>query len=398
MPVPSPFHERTQPLCRSYRWKEWGGYYAVCAFDLCHEREYFAFRHACGLTDVTPLFKYDVVGKDAGEYLARLMTRDARKLKPGRVAYGCWCDDEGKVLDDGTVACIEPDRWFLTAADPCFDWLVLQTRGYDVEVTDASEKMGALAVQGPTSRDVLAACSDADLKKLKFFRVTEAKVDGVDVRISRTGYTGDLGYEIWVDRDHAVRVWDAVMDAGEDHGILPAGLDALDMARVEAGFVMAGVDYFSARHCIIEARKSTPFEIDLGWAVHLDREPFIGQEALRREVERGSALAFVGLDIDWVALERLYAHHDLPPSLPSGAWRSNIPVYDELGDTQIGRATSGAFSPTLKKNLALATIDAEHAEIGTRLTIEQTVEYERHRVPCVVAKKPFFDPPRKRKP
>lgn len=397
MPVESPFHARTFPLCHSYRWKEWSGYYAVCSFDDCHEREYFAFRHSAGLIDVTPLFKYEVRGPDAGEYLARVMARDVRRLKPGRVGYGCWCDDEGKVLDDGTVSCLDPERYFVTAADPSFHWLARHARRYDVELEDVTDSVAALALQGPASAAILGEVSDAALDRLRFFRVTDCELDGAQVRISRTGYTGDLGYEVFCDAKDALRVWDAIVDAGRPHGLEPAGLDALDVTRVEAAFVMQGVDYFSSRHCVIEARKSTPFELDLGWSVHLDREPFIGQAALVEEQRRGSALAFVGLEIDWDELERLYARRDLPPNLPAGAWRTPVPVYDPMeDDEQVGRASSGAWSPTLKKNLALATVKASHAEVGTRVEIEQTVEYERHRVTATVVSKPFFDPPRKK--
>jgi aminomethyltransferase len=396
MPIPSPFHERTFALSASLRFKDWAGYYAVCSYDTCHEREYYAFRHAAGLLDVTPLFKYEVTGRDAALLLARVMVRDIRKLKPGRVTYACFCDDDGKVLDDGTVTCLEPNVYRVTAAEPSFRWLSECARGFEVRITDTTETLGALALQGPNAREVLRAASDANLDALKFFQHTRARLDGIPVEITRTGYTGDLGYEIWMDNAHALKVWDALMSAGRPFGLEAVGLDALDVTRIEAGFIMAGVDYYPANRCTIESRKTSPYEIDLGWCVNLDRDPpFIGQAALRAEKQRGSARAFVGLEIDWEELERLYDAVGLPPGLSSAAWRTPIPVYDAEG-SQVGRATSGVWSPVLKKNLALALVRSELGSPGTQLRIEQTVEFARHQVTATVVPKPFFDPERKK--
>jgi len=396
MPLPTPFHERTRALCHSYLWKDWAGYHSVCSFDTCHEREYLALRHACGLIDVTPLFKYEVTGPEAGEFLARVMVRDIRKLKPGRVTYCCWCDDEGKILDDGTVQCLAEGHYRIASAEPSGRWFMHQSRGYDVQIVDITPQVGTLSLQGPTSRGVLADCTDLNMDKFRWFRVKPAKLDGIDVHVSRTGYTGDLGYEIWCKAEDGLKVWDAVMAAGKAYGIEAAGLDAMDVTRVEAGFILAGVDYFAADTCMIESRKLSPWQLDLGWTVQLERAPFIGQAALRREKAEGSSSLLVGLEIDWDELETLYNAEDLPPALPSGGWRTPIPVYDSAG-LQVGRATSGAWSPTLKKNLALAHVPPSLSTIGTTLKIEQTVEYVRHQVTARVVKKPFFDPPRKRK-
>ncbi|HEX9792482.1 MAG TPA: aminomethyltransferase family protein [Planctomycetota bacterium] len=394
MPVPSPFHARTAELCESHRWKDWSGYHAVCHFGDDHLPEYFAIRQAAGLLDVSPLFKYRVEGPDAAVFLARVMARDVRKLKVGRVAYCTWCDEHGKVLDDGTVARLGERRFRVTAADPSFAWLARHARGFAVEIEDESQAVAALAIQGPTSRAVLRDACDADLAGLRFFGATACRLDGVDVVLTRTGYTGDLGYEVWCARTDALTVWDALIAAGRAHGLRPIGLDALDMARVEAGFVLNGVDYWNAQQCLTEAQKSTPLELGLGWTVQLDREPFLGSAALRRERDLGPRRVLAGLEIDWPALEALYERFDLPPSLPLSAWRSGVPVY--AGRRQIGRATSGSWSPTLKRNLALATLDARHAAEGARLDFEVTVEYERHNVPARVVATPFFDPARKR--
>ncbi len=393
MPVPSPFHDRTAALCTSYRWKEWAGYYAVCSYDTCHEPEYFAFRNGAGMLDVSPLKKYEVRGQDAADYLAFAVTRDIRKLRTGRVTYTAFCDQHGKVIDDGTVARLEDDRFRVTAASPTMWWLERHSRGFDVAITDTSETTAALAIQGPTSRAALEAATDSALE-MRFFGIAPARIAGVDVEVSRTGYTGDLGYEVWVPAEHALAVWDALTEAGHPHGLLPAGLDALDVTRVEAGFVLQDVDYFSAPRCVIESRKSSPYEIGLGWTVQLDRDAFIGQDALRTEKQSGSAWTFVGLEISWEELEAAYDEHGLPPHVPTQAWRTAVPVYN--GHRQIGQATSGAWSPILKKNLALASVRSELARTGQQLEIEHTVEFQRSTLPATVVERPFFDPERKR--
>lgn len=397
MPIPSPFHERTSPLCTSYRWKDWAGYCAVSSYDTSHEREYFAFREAAGLLDVTPLYKYEVTGKDAAALLGRMMVRDVTKLKVGRVAYTCWCDDGGKVVDDGTVARLAEDHFRVTAADPTFHWLHALSRGFDVAIEDSSARLGALALQGPTSRDILKSATDADLDKLKFFGVTQAKLGAIPVWISRTGYTGDLGYEVWVEHDQALATWDALIEAGRPYGIEPAGLDALDVSRVEAGYVLLGNDYFSAKKVVLESRKSTPHELGFGWMVDLNRGNFIGRDAIAAEVKRGSIWQLVGLEISWEELEALYASFNLPPSLPVTARRDALPVYAEDG-RQIGQATSHTWSPILKKYLAIASVRRGFETLGGKLRIEHTVEYERRQVGATVAKLPFYDPERKRKP
>ncbi|HVT60472.1 MAG TPA: aminomethyltransferase family protein [Thermoanaerobaculia bacterium] len=400
MPIPSPFHERTSKLCTSYRWKDWSGYAAVCSYDTTHEREYFAFRESAGLLDVSPLFKYEVHGPDAAALLSRMMVRDVSKLKVGRVGYSCWCDDHGKVIDDGTVTRLGEDHYRVTAADPTYHWLQAVGRGLRVTIEDSSARLAVVALQGPRSREILRAASDADMDGLKFFGATRARLDGVEVWITRTGYTGDLGYEVWGEREGALRIWDALIDAGRPHGIEPAGLDALDVSRIEAGFILLGVDYFSAPKVILEARKSTPFELGLGWIVDFERASFpsfIGREALAAERKRGSAWALVGLEVAWEALEALYESFSLPPSLPATARRDGLPVYDDEG-RQVGQVTSHTWSPILKKYIALSSVRASQAAPGTILQMEHTVEFERRKVPAKVLEPPFFDPERKRKP
>lgn len=396
MPLRSPFHGRIAPLCTSYAWKHWGGYYAVCHFGETHLTEYWAFREACALTDVTPLFKYEIEGRDAARLLSRMMVRSVEGLRVGRVAYTCWCDADGKVIDDGTLTRLEERRFFLTAAEPTLAWLCRLGRGLEVEIRDVSEATAALSLQGPTSRELLRQCSDADVDALKYFQSTRARLDGVDVRISRTGYTGDLGYELWCDAADAVGLWDALVGAGRAFGLEPAGLDALDMVRIEAGFIMLGVDYFSAPRVTIAARRSTPFELGLDWCVELDREGFIGEQALRAEAARGAAWKLVGLEADWLELEDLYAGYDLPPALAPTASRATLPVYAD--GKFVGQVTSSVWSPLLKRHLGLASVQTPRAGLGTGLELEHTVLHERRTVAARVVERPFFDPERRRKP
>lgn len=401
MPLPTPFHARTAALCASLSFKEWAGRHAVRTYDTGHEREYHALRQGAGLLDVSPLFKYRIEGSQAADFLAWTLARDARRLAPGRVAYGCWCDERGHVIDDGTLTCWSPGLYRLTSAEPGYDWLLEQARGFDVDVEDESERVAALALQGPRSRAVLVdllggpgAPAAEEAARLPFFGALRTRAGGLELEITRTGYTGDLGYELWVGAGGALELWDALMRVAQPHRLLPVGLDALDVTRLEAGFLLGGVDYVHARRAFLPRQASTPYELGLGWTVHLEREPFVGQAALRAARAAGPRQLLVGLVVDVAAIERLYDEAGLPPSLSSQAWREDRPVL--LGATQVGYATSGVFSPILKQGLALATLDAGHAAPGTRLELEHTVEHRRRTVPARVAPMPFFDPPRKR--
>ena len=396
MPVPTPFHARTSALCESLRYKDWAGYFAVCSYVSESDAEYFALRNAAGLLDISPLFKYEISGQDSAAFLSFVATRRIGPLRVGRVTYACFCDADGKLIDDGTIARIDDRSYRVTTGSPAYGWFVRNTRGFDVEVVDASEATAALAIQGPSSGAVLRELVGDEIRDVRFFGLAAARIAGVDVEISRTGYTGDLGYEIWIPAAGALDVWDRIYAAGLPFGMQPVGLDALDVTRIEAGFVLQGVDYFSAPRCLIESRKSTPFDVGLGWTVALDREPFLGSAALTAERNRGSDWQLVGLEISWPSLERLYNAHGLPPALPAHASREAVPVYS--GGVQIGQVTSRTWSPILKQYIALATVRAELARVGNRLLVEHTVEYRRDTVPATVVETPFFDPDRKRRP
>jgi aminomethyltransferase len=393
MPVGTAVHERTFALAGSLNFREWSGYYAVSAYEAHHEHEYNAIRNAAALIDVSPLFKYVISGRDAVRLVDRIITRDAHKLAIGQVYYTPWCDERGKVIDDGTVTRVAEQTFRWTAADPSLRWFSQNAIGLEVVIEDVSERVAALALQGPTSGRLLHAVADADIGGLKYFRMIRGTIAGVPVEISRTGYTGDLGYEIWMPWEHAVAVWDALVAGGKPFDLHPAGMLALDVARVEAGLLLIDVDFNSSKKALIEAQKYSPFELGLGRLVQSSKSPFVGQESLAAELRRGPTRQIVGLEISWPAVEKLYDDVGLPPQVGAAASRTAVPVYRH--GRQVGRATTTTWSPVLKKLIALATISAPHFAEGTRLEMEVTVEAVRHRVPAVVVKTPFFNPSRK---
>ena len=394
MPIGTAFHDRTFALCESLSYREWSGYYAVSSYEPHHEHEYNAIRNAAALIDISPLFKYRLTGRDATRLVDRVITRDMRKVAVGQVVYTPWCDERGKVIDDGTVSRLAENVYRWTAADPSLRWFTQNAVGLDVEIEDISEQVSALALQGPTSGRLLkSVVRGASVENLKYFRVTTGEIAGVRVDISRTGYTGDLGYELWIPSEEAIKVWDVLVEAGQAFDIHPAGMLALDVARIEAGLLLIDVDFHGSKKALIEAQKYSPFEMGLGRLVSLDKGRFAGQAALVAERKRGHAREIVGLEVDWLGVERLYEEAGLPPTISPSASRVAVPVYH--GGAQTGRATSTTWSPTLKKLIALATVQREHAQPGTRLEIEITVEAVRHRVGASVVKTPFFNPKRK---
>jgi aminomethyltransferase len=393
VPVGTPLHARTFALCESLNYRDWSGYYAVSAYEPHHEHEYNAIRNAAALIDVSPLFKYLVRGRDACRFVDRIITRDATKLAVGQVYYTPWCDERGRVIDDGTVSRLGEDLFRWTAADPSLRWLRQNALGLDATIEDVSEQLAAIALQGPTSAKLLRAVAKADINGLRYFRVTRGTIAGVSVDISRTGYTGDLGYEIWMSAADAVRVWDALMEDGRAFDVRPAGMLALDVARIEAGLLLIEVDFFSSRKALIPQQTYTPYEMGLGRLVNLEKARFIGQQALRDEQRRGHARQVVGLEIEWPEVERIYEAVGLAPAVPATASRVAVPVYHS--GHQVGKATSTTWSPVLKKMIGLATIERPHYTHDTRVEVEVTVEAVRHRVPATVVRTPFFNPSRK---
>ncbi len=395
MPIGTAVHERTFPLCQSLNYREWSGFYAVSVYETHHEHEYNAIRNAAALIDVTPLFKYMITGRDATRFVNRIIARDINKPTVNQVIYCCWCDEEGKIIDDGTITRLEENRYRWTAADPNLRWFRQNAVGFDVEIDDITEQVAALALQGPTSGRLLKSVAEADIENLKYFRKTSGKIGGVPVDISRTGYTGDLGYEIWIAWQDAVKVWDALMEGGRSFDIHPTGMLALDVARIEAGLILADVDYISSKKALIPSQKYTPAEVGLGKLVNYEKENFIGRRALLEEKKIGPKRVLVGLEIDWNEVEALFDKMGLAPQTPATASRVHVPVYK--GREQAGKATSTTWSPLLKQLIALASVEPQYAHPGSKLQMEVTVEAIRHKATATVRQLPFFNPPRKTK-
>jgi aminomethyltransferase len=363
-------------------------------YELHHLREYWAIRTAAGIIDISPLYKYHIHGRDALKLLNRVVTRDVSKLAAGQALYTPWCDEQGKVIDDGTIHRLDETLYRLTAADPTLRWLQDNALGLDVQIDDVTEEIAALALQGPLSRDILDSISNPPISNLPYYRLMSTTIAGAAVTVSRTGYTGDLGYELWLSPTDAERVWDAITEAGQPYKLRAAGQLALDLARIEAGLLLVATDFVSAKKTTFAIQKSTPFELGLGWAVKLDKGNFVGREALRKEKERGPAWATVGLEVGWESLEGIYRSFGMPIHLPQSAWSVAVPVY--AGGQHIGKATSGAWSPLLKKYIVLARLRPEYAQPGTMVNMEVTVEAHRRLAAATVVEFPFFNPERKR--
>ena len=395
----SPFFKRTSKINMSQEWKRWGGYLSATKYDLNHDNEYFAIRTKAGLLDISPLYKYRIKGKDAQKFLNRLVTRNINICKIGQVMYSPWCDENGKVIDDGTLQRLNNEDFRLTSAEPNLLWLEHNSYDMDISIHDESDKVAALALQGPNSRDIINSISSKSIKNLKFFEIMATDFKGIDVSISRTGYTGDLGYEIWIDPLDSLKIWDILVKYGNVYGITPVGLNALDISRIEASLILLDVDYISSRHALIEDRKSSPFELGLGWTVKFNSGNFIGSTVLKNEKNNPSKWKFVGLEILWDQLEKLYRNVGLSPDLPHAAWRDSIPLYESTVSSrnrmQVGYATSGCWSPILKKYIALAHVKSDYAKMNSNLLFEVKVEHYRHLTPAKIVKTPFFNPKRK---
>ena len=396
MSVGTAFHDRTAPLNRKMQWREWAGFYAASVYADFHDIEYNAIREAAALIDVSPLFKYRVSGPDAERLVDRVITRDATKLKIGAVYYTPWCDEHGKVVDDGTVHRLSPTEFRWTAADPQLRWLRMNAAGLHVTVEDVSESLAALALQGPQSRAVLEAATGESFADLGYFRRRGSKIGAVALDVSRTGYTGDLGYELWLPEEAAAEVWDALVAAGTAHGIRPAGMLALDVTRLEAGLILLEADYTSARQAMNPEQNYSPFECGLGRLVTFDKADFVGKRALEAERRRGGpGRRLVGLTLDWYGIEGLFAAQGLPPAVSPTVDRSAVPVFAP-GRGQVGKATSRGWSPILKQAIALASVPPAYEKAGSQLEVEWTVEGRRGRVRATVVELPFLDLPRKR--
>ncbi len=396
MSVGTAFFPRERELNKKLAWGEWSGYFSAPVYADFHDIEYNAIREAAAVIDITPLYKYEVRGTDAVRLLDRVMTRDISKLQIDRVAYTPWCDDDGKILDDGTIARLDETTYRITAADPCYRWFRLNETGLDVEVLDVSDATAGLALQGRLSREVLEAATGQDWTDVKYFHRRLTEISGVQVDVTRTGYTGDRGYELWMPADEALPVWDKLFDVGQAYGIYPVGIRAMDVARVEAGLILIEAEYTSARHAIASEQQYSPFELNLGKLVDFSKaSDFTGRRALQAEQAAGGpARRLVGLHLDWSGIERMYAKHDLAPAISPLVNRDPVPVYKD--SKQVGRVTSLTWGPTIKKMVGFGSIDKHLETPGSKVSVEWSVEGERGKVAATVVPMPFLDLERKR--
>ncbi len=396
MSVGTAFFPREAELNHHLAWGEWSGYHSAAVYADFHDIEYNAIREAAAVVDVSPLYKYVVSGRDAGRLLDRVMTRDISRLQVDHVYYTPWCDEDGKVIDDGTVTRLAEDSYRITAADPCERWFRMNATGLDVEVEDVSDATAGLALQGRLSREVLQEATGQDWTDVGYFRRRVSEIAGVEVDVTRTGYTGDRGYELWMPADGALAVWDRIFDTGQRYGIHPCGIRAMDVARVEAGLLLIEVEYSSSHRAIAAEQHYSPYELGFGRLVALGKEsPFNGKRALIAERKLGGpARRLVGLELEWAGIEGLYAKHDLAPAVSALVHRDPVPVYKE--GRQVGRATSITWGPTIKKMVGFGSVDKQHEKVGSRLSVEWSVEGERGKVAATVVATPFLDLERKR--
>lgn len=393
----TPFHPRTSEANETGLWSHWSGYLAADRYQMSDKFEYFAIRNSAGLFDTSPLYKYRLTGPDAEQYLSGLLTRDIRRCRPGQAQYTIWCGDDGWVLEDAVVLRLSADEFLITTAEPNLFYFQDLIGKLSVEIADVSDDIGALALQGPHSKRILTQLTP-EVEDLGYFRVTPAKIGDIPVTISRTGFTGDLGYEIWVDADDAVALWDRVMEAGAPLGAIPCGQDAVLISRIEAGLLLIGVDFHSARFAWNDDQRATPLELGLGWMIpdlESDDRRFIGRTAIEREIaERSSRWTTTGIVVDWRAWARLHNERGLVTAKDHTPEVGGMMIYDE--DLQrIGYTPSFVYSPVLQKHIGIARLLPEHSEPGNRVGLEVTIDHRYEVVDAHVARLPFFDPPRK---
>ncbi len=393
----TPFHPRTSALNETGLWQHWSGHLAASRYQSSDKLEYFAVRNAAGIFDTSPLYKYRIAGRDAERFLSGMLARDIRQCPPGHAHYTTWLDERGFVLEDGVIQHRSVGEYLLTSAEPNFAWFADRVGRMAVSVEEVSLGIGALAVQGPRSRDLLARLVP-DTAALPFFGITTGSIGGRPVTVSRTGYTGDLGYEVWVETPDALAVWDALWDALDGRGVLPYGMAALYMLRIEAGLMLLGVDFDSSRFAFNDAHRSTPLELGWRWmfkGLAEDDRPFIGRRALEREIaERTSRWNMVGLVVDWQDYDRVYSAAGLIPPKDHRPIHEDWMVYDDER-RRVGYAASTMYSPVLQRHVALARVRPDLGRPGTRLFLEFTVDHHYEQVAAHVARLPLYNPQRK---
>jgi len=416
----TPFHERTSALNQTGLWEHWSNTLAAQRYQMSEKFEYFAIRNAAGLFDTSPLYKYRFSGPDTEKFLGGVLARDPRKCLVGHAQYTLWCDDRGFVIEDGVLLHVAEHEYLLTAAEPNLAYFQSFVGRLDVTVQDVTEDWGVLSIQGPYARDLVTAVAP-DAKDLAYFGVMQAKVGKVPVLVSRTGYTGDLGYEIWVPAGDAVKIWDAVAAAGKGRGVIPFGMTALYMARIEAGLVLLDVDFHSSRFAWTDADRTTPIELGLGWmfrdlapatngqaangsngaraaangANGHDVRPFIGRDAIETELrERTSRWQLTGLVVDWKDYDRIYDAAGLIPPKDHTPIQDEYYVYDDELN-QLGYATSQMYSPMLQRHIALARVPLDRTAPGSRVKLELPVAHRYEYFDAQVTRLPLFNPQRR---
>ena len=393
----TPFHDRLSELNRTGLYSHWSGYLSALRYDMSAKHEYFAVRNSAGFFDTSPLFKYWIRGKDAERFLAGVLTRDVRQCRPGRAQYTIWCDDRGYVLEDGVVFRHSDTEFFMTTARPNLGYFTDLIGRLSVEIEDVSDDFGVLAVQGPRSREILETLTP-DVNGLAFFDLCSTKIGTAPVTLSRTGYTGDLGFEIFVGADDALPVLDAVIDAGAGRGLRPFGEDALLMTRIEAGLVLIDVEFSSSRLAYNDNERITPRELGFGWmlrGIDADDRPFIGRAALRKELaDKTSRWLTVGLSVDWQQFDRLHTEAGLLTPKDETPLSYESMLYDDEGE-RIGYATGLMYSPVLQRHIAMARVRPDLASPGSRVNLEITIDHRYRTVAADVARLPLFNPTRK---
>ena len=395
MSVGTAFHPRTSTMNERLAWGEWSGYHAAAVYADFHDIEYNAIREAAAVIDVSPLYKYIVSGPDATRLMNRVLPRDAARQRVNQVYYTPWVDEDGKMIDDGTVTRLNETGYRITAALPSYRWFLLNATGLDVGVEDITETTAVLALQGQKSREVLEAASGQDWSDVPYFGRRATQIGGVPVDVTRTGYTGDLGYELFVATGDALAMWDRLFEVGSDHALRPAGINALDVSRVEAGLILIEAEYTSALHARTADHFYSPFELGLGRLIDFGKGDFVGRRALVAErAAGGPARRLVGLELDWAGIEAMFARHGLAPEVSALVHRPAVPIYRER--RQVGRATSVCWGPTIKTMVGFGSVEPRLEAPGTRVSVEWSVEGERGTVAASVVPLPFLDLPRKR--
>ncbi len=393
----TPFHERLAPLNRTGLWQHWSGHLASVKYQMDDKFEYFAVRNAAGIIDTSPLYKYRVTGRDAEAFLAGVLTRDIRACRDGHAQYTVWCDDRGHVVEDGVVFRFGSDHFLLTSAEPNLAWFSDRIGRLKVLIGDVSAEYGSLALQGPRSGRILAGLDDA-VGSIAYFHHTPAKMGGAAVNVSRTGYTGDLGYEVWVEAGDANAVFDAIVEASAGQGVIPVGMTALSMLRIEAGLVLIDVDFHCSRFAFTDEERTTPIELGLGWMlkdIAVTDRAFIGRNAIRRELADGtSRWKMVGLKVDWQDWDRRYRAEGIIPPKDEHPITWEMLLYDDAGQ-RVGYTTSFMYSPVLQRHIAMARVRPHLATPGSTVHLEVTINHRYQTVACEVARAPLFNPPRK---